>query len=85
MRRLPFVKMSGAGNDFILLQKDWLGSAKVPAARLAKRLCLRRRSIGADGLLIVSRSGRLSYHNADGSAAFCANGSRCAAWWLLQT
>lgn len=76
-----FWKMSGAGNDFILL-------AGIPRGRtgasLARRLCDRRTGIGADGLLSVSRHGppvRLAYWNADGSAAFCGNGSRCAALW----
>jgi len=74
--------MSGAGNDFVLL--DGLpGGRSGPA--LARRLCDRRRGIGADGLLVVSRRGgrpRLDYWNADGSAAFCGNGSRCGALWI---
>ncbi|MFA5137593.1 MAG: diaminopimelate epimerase [Elusimicrobiota bacterium] len=91
---LRFVKMSGAGNDFILLRGKVTG---LPA--LAKRLCPRRSSIGADGLLVMyeisTRVRRLPkghgavphprhgfrYYNADGSRAFCANGCRCAAWY----
>jgi diaminopimelate epimerase len=80
--KIPFFKMSGAGNDFVLL--DGLpGGHSGPA--LARRLCDRRRGIGADGLLVLSRRGkrmRLDYWNADGSAAFCGNGSRCAAIWV---
>lgn len=79
--RVPFFKMSGAGNDFVLLEGLPRGRS---GAALARRLCDRRRGIGADGLLVVSRRGgraRLQYWNADGSAAFCGNGSRCAAIW----
>ena len=85
MTLLPFVKLSGAGNDFILTN----GSLRNPAAgpSLAKKLCNRRLSVGADGLLVVSRGARRSlpsvrYYNADGSKAFCGNGTRCAAWWM---
>jgi diaminopimelate epimerase len=75
--KLQFWKMSGAGNDFVLLAKAPRGSL----SKLAARLCDRRRGVGADGLLLVS-GGRLRYWNADGSAAFCGNGTRCAALWL---
>lgn len=83
MTRLPFVKLSGAGNDFVLIDGSLL---KLPGARLAKKLCSRRTGVGADGLLIVSRKGKrtapsVDYYNADGTKAFCGNGTRCAAWW----
>ena len=79
--KISFFKMSGAGNDFILL--NGLPRGRTGPA-LTRRLCDRRRGIGADGLLVLSRRGghaRLDYWNADGSAAFCGNGSRCAALW----
>lgn len=81
MRR-PFWKMSGAGNDFVLVAGKPLGRR---GAALARSLCDRRFGVGADGLLSLSRRGkrvRLDYWNADGSAAFCGNGTRCAALWL---
>ncbi|UCF66127.1 MAG: diaminopimelate epimerase [Acidobacteriota bacterium] len=79
---LSFCKMTGAGNDFIVLDaEDGLPST---ASELARRLCPRRVSVGADGLLALRRSGsgaiEVDYRNADGSpAAFCGNGARCAA------
>lgn len=79
--KVPFFKMSGAGNDFVLLEGLPRGRS---GAALARRLCDRRRGIGADGLLVLTRKGghtRLDYWNADGSAAFCGNGSRCGAIW----
>lgn len=79
--KLKFSKLSGAGNDFILVEKRALGRLSGPAA--AKKLCARRFSIGADGLLIVEKRGlRLAYFNSDGSKAFCGNGARSAAWWM---
>lgn len=81
--KISFWKMSGAGNDFILLPrlpKNWSGPA------LARRLCDRHDGVGADGLLLVDpkgRDARVDHWNSDGSAAFCGNGSRCAAAWLL--
>lgn len=74
-----FWKLSGAGNDFILLE----GLGPLSGTALAQKLCSRRHSIGADGLLIARRSPlSIDYFNADGSRAFCGNGTRCAAWWM---
>lgn len=79
--RIPFWKLSGAGNDFVLL--SGLPKGKSGAA-LARTLCDRRFGVGGDGLIVMTRRGgkaRLDYRNADGSSAFCGNGSRCAALW----
>lgn len=83
MKSSSFWKMSGAGNDFVLVE----GGAKAWGPADARRLCDRRRGVGADGLLVVERPkrggrARLRYFNSDGSAAFCGNGTRCAASWL---
>lgn len=80
-RRLRFWKLSAAGNDFVLLS----GTVRSPAV-LARRLCDRRRGVGADGLLVARRAAgavRVDYFNADGTRAFCGNGTRCAAWWAF--
>jgi diaminopimelate epimerase len=77
------LKLEGAGNDFVLGVGAWAGRlASEPD--LVRRLCDRRRGIGADGTLALERLGadrvRLVYRNADGGEAlFCANGTRCAA------
>lgn len=79
---LTFWKLDGAGNDFVLVER---ASVKGKPAALAKRLCDRRHGVGADGLLVVDRRKKtLDYYNADGSEAFCGNGSRCAAVWLYE-
>lgn len=79
-----FWKLEGAGNDFVLLEALPKGRS---GPELARALCDRRRGVGADGLLLLERRGarpRLRYWNADGSAAFCGNGSRCAALWAAE-
>jgi diaminopimelate epimerase len=80
---MKFWKMSGAGNDFVLLTGGRRGVPELK--RLAVKLCSRRLSVGADGLLYVNKAGpgavSIRYFNSDGSEAFCGNGSRCSAWW----
>jgi diaminopimelate epimerase len=78
-RELPFTKMHGAGNDFVVL--DGLRDALPPIEPLAALLCDRHLGIGADQLLVV-RPGtgadfRMEIWNADGSQVeMCANGIR---------
>ena len=85
MQTLPFVKMNGAGNDFVVLDNragQWQLDAPVRA-----RLCDRHRGVGADGVLMVEPADvgsgadfRMRYFNADGGEAeMCGNGARCFA------
>lgn len=81
--KIPFHKMEGGGNDFIIISSAYYKHVK--NRQLISSLCDRRRGIGADGLIAVERlSGseldfRMFYHNSDGSAeCFCGNGARCA-------
>ncbi len=86
MTPVPFVKVAGTGNDFILLdrrRKPFAGSLP----RFAREWCDRRRGIGADGILVVQPSqradARMRIFNSDGSEAeMCGNGLRCLAWYL---
>jgi diaminopimelate epimerase len=78
-RLLPFTKMHGAGNDFVVL--DGLAGELPPIESLAARLCDRHTGIGADQLLVVRASQtadfRMEIFNADGSQVeMCANGIR---------
>ncbi len=78
-----FWKYDGAGNDFVLVEKKAL--LKGTAKSVARALCDRRHGVGADGLLVVDKKKKtVDYYNADGSEAFCGNGSRCAAMWLYD-
>jgi diaminopimelate epimerase len=77
------MKVEASGNDFVLGVGGW-AQRLAAGPDLARRLCDRRRGIGADGVLAVEAAGparaRLRYRNADGSRAlFCGNGTRCAA------
>jgi len=81
MSRLPFTKMHGAGNDFIMIDGRDLPDEVLHRDRIAA-LCARRTGIGADGLIIVGEEGpdtvRMTYYNADGGEAdMCGNGARC--------
>ena len=77
------VKMSGAGNDFLLLGPEEASRLPEDPRDWIRRVCRRGVSVGADGVLLVERSAadriRVRFYNPDGSAAFCGNGSRCAA------
>ncbi len=84
---LPFVKLEGAGNDFVLI--DRLAHAVELDPALARRLCDRRHGIGADQILLIEpgQRERFAYavYNADGSqAGQCGNGARCIALYLRR-
>src|SRR5512142_319700 len=85
---LDFIKCSGAGNDFVLLD-NMDGSLAVAQAPLAVSLCSRRFGVGADGLLVLERSAKadfaMKYYNADGSyGGMCGNGGRCIAMYAWR-
>lgn len=87
-RSLRFAKMHGAGNDFVLADGDSLPTTDRPSWSVA--LCRRRYSVGADGLILVTRTGaavvEVDFYNPDGSRAeMCGNGSRCAARFAVET
>lgn len=76
-------KMTGSGNDFVLLDGRASRPEAWPAERIAA-LCDRRGGVGADGLVILvpeaPGSVRMIYWNADGSrAAMCGNAALCSA------
>jgi diaminopimelate epimerase len=79
---MRFWKMHGLGNDYVVIDNREQKISDVYAAKLAKRLCERRFSVGADGLLLVCNSTvadmKMRIFNADGSEAeMCGNGIRC--------
>jgi diaminopimelate epimerase len=81
---LPFVKMSGAGNDFILIDHRRPFIAREAMPEFARLVCRRRFSVGADGLILIENSDQADFKwlffNGDGSEAeMCGNGARCAA------
>ncbi|OIP46800.1 MAG: diaminopimelate epimerase [Deltaproteobacteria bacterium CG_4_10_14_3_um_filter_60_8] len=81
---IPFTKMSGTGNDFILIDHRTPMLAGLDVAAFARAVCRRRFSVGADGLILIEPSVTADFawrfFNADGSIAeMCGNGARCAA------
>ena len=81
---VDFFKMSGSGNDFILIDNRDHTLALGDITAFVKTVCERKVSVGADGLIIIENSEsadfRWRYFNADGSEVdMCGNGARCAA------
>ena len=87
MVQIPFTKMHGCGNDFILI--ECLEETPLDFEGLAKRLCHRRFGIGADQLLTVhpskSADFKMEIYNADGGQVeMCGNGIRCFARYVYD-
>jgi len=88
--KIPFYKMSGSGNDFVIIdnQKGILEGVNLP--EWVKKICRRGLSIGADGVILVENSPKADFKwrffNADGGEAeMCGNGGRCVARFASLT
>jgi len=84
---IPFVKAHACGNDFLILEE---AVAERRHAALARKLCSRNTSVGADGIEFLDRRANgelfLRLFNADGSEAeLSGNGTRCVAAWLARS
>ncbi len=82
MKKYSFVKMNGAGNDFVVFNKNAVTDLQF-SPPFIKKLCDRRFGIGADGVITVGKSEthdfEMEYFNADGTTGtLCGNGARCA-------
>ena len=88
---MKFWKINGAGNDFIIINNVYEKIPKENFATLARKLCDRRMSIGADGLMLVERASgsadyRMVFYNSDGSQGeMCGNGARCICRYGYET
>lgn len=83
---IQFQKMSGAGNDFVVIDNRAGIIPEEGRRELFEPWCQRRTGVGADGVLLVEPSPgdgfdfRMRYYNADGGEAeMCGNGARCIA------
>jgi diaminopimelate epimerase len=81
--KVPFTKMAGAGNDFILID-NVKSSLTLNWQAFAMSMCPVRTGIGADGVIVLEPDNETDFNfrifNADGSEAeMCGNGARCAA------
>jgi diaminopimelate epimerase len=84
---IEFFKYQGTGNDFIVIN-NFTGEYKEPSTNLIQKMCDRKFGIGADGLMLIEKSGladfKLIFFNPDGSESFCGNGSRCAVKFVYE-
>ena len=86
---MEFSKLSGSGNDFIIIDNT---DGRIDAdqfRKLVPRICRRAVSVGADGVIIIEPSDRANFRwrffNSDGSEAeMCGNGGRCAARFAYE-
>ena len=83
-KTVPFFKMSGSGNDFIIIDNRTAAIQHIHLTAFIPSVCRRRMSVGADGVILVedSETADFKWHffNSDGSRAeMCGNGARCAA------
>jgi len=86
---IPFAKMSGTGNDFIIIdhREPFITEADQP--EFARIVCRRKFSVGGDGLILIENSENADFgwqfYNGDGSRAeMCGNGARCAARFAFE-
>jgi len=85
--KLEFTKMSGAGNDFVVI--DNRSASIQDGTGFARRVCDRHWGVGADGLLLLEKSFtaqyKMMYYNGDGSfGGMCGNGGRCIAMFAFK-
>lgn len=82
---MDFTKMQGAGNDFIIINNMKLNIPVEKLSSIARHLCQRRLSLGADGFMVVDHPEdqgdfKMRFYNSDGSIGeMCGNGARCIA------
>ncbi len=86
--KIPFTKMTGSGNDFLLIDNRELKLSGEHGRDLARLACRRKLSAGGDGLILIENDPEVDFawrfFNADGSEAeMCGNGARCAARFAL--
>lgn len=80
---MEFAKMQGAGNDFIIINNMRLNISVEKLSAIAKKVCQRRVSLGADGFMVVDYPDgdadfKMRFYNSDGTIGeMCGNGARC--------
>lgn len=92
MHSIPFVKMQGLGNDFVVIEEKDLDDLSLDYSKLAQKMCNRSFGIGADGLIISVAPEHCpetdigwKFYNADGTIAeMCGNGMRCFAKYVYE-
>jgi diaminopimelate epimerase len=90
MQRIHFYKMTGTGNDFILIDNRKRLIDADHCQEFVRQVCRQKLSVGADGLILIENDSEVDFHwrffNADASEAeMCGNGARCAARFAYLT
>lgn len=86
---MKFTKIQGNGNDFIVMENMEGQFSSDLLSSLALKVCKRRQSLGADGILVMESSDRgdfkMRLFNSDGSEGeMCGNGARCIARYAFE-
>ncbi|MEG1910998.1 MAG: diaminopimelate epimerase [Cloacibacillus sp.] len=86
---LKCFKMNGNGNDFLVIDNMDMRYGTDALTTMARRLCLRREALGADGVLVAELSQcadfKMRLFNSDGSEGeMCGNGARCIARFAFE-
>ncbi|WP_457568356.1 diaminopimelate epimerase [Desulfurobacterium sp.] len=92
---INFSKLEGTGNDFVIIDNrkgtltECLKEKNLKKRVFVRKICDRKRGVGADGLIIINNSDTADFEweffNADGSTAtMCGNGARCAARFAFE-
>lgn len=84
MTPIHFYKMSGCGNDFIIIDNRSQVIEENDLSAFIVGVCRRKMSVGADGIIFIENSDTVDFkwrfYNSDGSLAeMCGNGARCVA------
>ncbi|GJL79689.1 MAG: diaminopimelate epimerase [Nitrospinaceae bacterium] len=86
---IKFTKMSGSGNDFVVIDNRVPVVADEAKRDFASRVCAPKTSVGADGVIFIENSDvadfKWDFYNNDGSSAeMCGNGGRCVARYAYE-
>lgn len=90
MGKIEFYKMSGSGNDFIIVDNRDKIVDETDLLNFIVKVCRRKMSVGADGFILVENTEgadfKWRFFNSDGSVAeMCGNGARCVARFAYLT
>lgn len=86
---LPFAKMHGIGNDFVIVDGVRSNYNGASWQEIARQICDRRFGVGSDGLIVIEKPNsdlfRMRMWNPDGTESeMCGNGVRCVARYIAS-